>query len=76
MHTKTLVRTQNCCLSLLLHFVVTKGNGHRVDQHEMQFKIIRICEVAVLLESNMLRYEDNTLSMIVISTKTGLKTGV
>ena len=60
MHTKILVRTQNC---LLVHFVVIKRQRERVDQHDMNFTIIRTCEVAVLLESNMLRCEDSSESM-------------
>ena len=60
MHTKMLVRTQNC---LLVHFVVIKRQRERVDQHEMHFTIIRTCEVAALLDSNMLRCEDNSRSM-------------
>ena len=36
---------------------------HRVDQHQMLFLLIRNSEVAVLLESNRLRCEENSVRM-------------
>ena len=41
----------------------SKGNGNRVDLHEMLLIIMRTREFAVLLEFNILRCEDNSVSI-------------
>ena len=56
------IACQSCCLSLIDHFFGVKINGNPVYLPEMLFFSICKSESAVLLEFNMLRCEDNSVS--------------